>query len=289
MAVVRFSGFPRRVSARDDSDFEVALRNCLFGMLTPEQPLISQSAKIASLGSCFAEEVSKALTAHGTDVVYMPMSERWNSAFAVDTFLAYVLDGVPLPDGFTKNNESVKEISPEQIRSFASADLFILTFGMSLCWLNKNGELILEPGGTHSVEGLKIAAKYDYFMQQTTVEQNEAAIINCISRIKRVRPNAPIVTTLSPVPMMGVMANSSAIPANNVSKATLRLALENVRQRGLENVYYWPSYDLVNWYGNHIERAFGDTDRDARHVRQNVIDLIVEKFAYYFIAANKSP
>jgi len=287
MRRVTLSGFPRFVGSHDHKQFETALQNSLLGRIIPDAPIVPRHAKVASLGSCFAEEISKALGAQNLDVVYVPMSERWNSAFAVDTFLAYVFDGTPLPDGFTKNNALLPLTTSEQIINFRQADLYILTFGMSLCWFNPQGQIVVEPGDTATFPGLKKSVGDRYRMVQTTVEQNEKAVASCVERIKRYRPNATVVMTLSPVPMMGVVSELPAIPANTVSKATLRLAIENVRQKNMDGLYYWPSYDIVNWYGNHIERAFGDDDRDARHVRQKIIDLIVGKFVECYIGADR--
>lgn len=275
------SGFPKALVAPDHADLDAVVTKTIIGPDAPDVAPIVATSKIASVGSCFAQEVSDALRTKGLDVLYLFMSERWNSAFALDAFFARTLEDVPFPSGFLNNAEEWVEQSKEAAAHFRQADLFILTFGLSLCWFNSAGHLILEPGDTHTDKGM-IRSLKNFRMVQTSVEQNEVAIVNCINRIKKFRPEASIVVTLSPVPMLAALSGTTAIQASTVSKAVLRLAIENVRRR-FPDVHYWPSYEIVNWYGAHVDRAFGDDDRDARHVRRSVIDLITRLFIKNYV------
>ncbi|MBL8644433.1 MAG: GSCFA domain-containing protein [Rhodospirillaceae bacterium] len=276
------SGFPKNLDVNNPARMNLAITNSIIGLDKPKEPFLTTSSKIASLGSCFAEEIANALKTRGHDIIYFFMSERWNSAFAVDVFLAHVIDETPLPSGFISNIDKLEEMTQENREKFRAADLFIITFGMSLCWFDANKQLVVEPGKTHTKEGLASSVK-NFAMIQTSVEQNEEAILRCIHRIKRFKPNAEIVITLSPVPMLGTVYETSVVQANTVSKAVLRIAIENVRRKQIDGVRYWPSYEIVNWYGNHVHRSFGDDDRDERHVRADVINLITDQFVKNYV------
>jgi hypothetical protein len=244
---------------------------------------VSRDANVACIGSCFAGEISKVLKALGIKTEHAFIGERWNSAFALDHFLARLLEKADFPEGFLESSEDLTQQLGAFTTSVTTADLYILTFGLSLCWFDKQGRLVLEPGKTDTEKGLFSAIKR-CMMVQTTVEQNEAAILSCIDRVKKHNPYALIAITLSPVPMLASMTTGTIIQQNTVSKATLRLALERVKQRQLPDVFYWPSYEIVNWYGLHVDRSFGGDAMDSRHVLPNAVELATSLFVDNFFA-----
>jgi hypothetical protein len=283
VARARQSFFPHRFAD------EVALNDSIMGVFhthiartyVPPAPIMPQNARVASIGSCFAEEISKSLRAQGLDVGYIFMSERWNSAFALAKFLDNALFGTDFPPGFVAGAGTVG-LPAETIAQFHAADMFILTFGLSLCWFEKaTDRLVLEPGESHSITGLKRAMS-EFEMRQTSLKDNEREIRRCIALIRKARPKAKIVLTLSPVPLQAALTDVSPIPANIISKSTLRVALANVTARGLSDVYYWPSYDFVDWFGAHIDAAFGGPDGDMRHVKTDLVGVIAQFFKHYY-------
>ena len=101
-------------------------------------------------------------------------------------------------------------------------------------------------------------------------------------------PDAPIVLTLSPVPLNATFRGISCVAADCVSKSTLRVALDGVVGRGLENVYYWPSFEIVRWVGGHVPwPAYGFNRGDSRHVTRYLVAQIIDAFveAFYTPAA----
>ncbi len=283
VAKARQSFFPHKFA--DDLPIKDAIMGVFHTHIArsdaPPAPIMPPNARIASIGSCFAEEISKSLRAQGLEVGYIFMSERWNSAFALAKILDNALFGTPIPPGFLGEADS-PEMPPETIAQFLAADMFILTFGLSLCWFEKaTDQLILEPGDTHTITGLKRALS-TFEMRQTTVADNEREILRCIDLIRKVRPEAKIVLTLSPVPLQAALTDVSPIPANIISKSTLRVALANVTARKLKDVHYWPSYDFVDWFGAHVASAFGGVDGDMRHVKNDLVGIIAQFFKVYY-------
>lgn len=286
VTLARQSFFPHRFADG------VALNDSIMGVFhthiartyAPPAPMMPPNARVASIGSCFAEEISNSLRAQGLDVGYVFMSERWNSAFALAKFLDNALFGTAFPPGFIAGAETVG-LPAETIAQLHAADMFILTFGLSLCWFEKaTDKLVLEPGGAHTFVGLKRAMSA-FEMRQTSLKDNEREIRRCIDLIRKVRPKAKIVLTLSPVPLQAALTDVSPIPANIISKSTLRVALANVTARGLKDVYYWPSYDFIDWFGAHIAAAFGGADSDMRHVKNDLVGVIAQFFKHYYFQA----
>ncbi len=259
------SAFPRALIGPDSAALTRVIEKTIIGSYAPNAPLVSRKSKVSSIGSCFAREISLVLQNQNVPTVWVPMAETSNSAFALSEFLQ----------------------SPENpLSQLADADLIILTFGMSLCWFNSKGEFVAQAPDASEAMPSTTARKMDgtFYMRQTTVEENEKAIQNCLDQIRALKPNAHIVMTLSPVPLAGTRYDIPAVPANTISKAVLRSAIENVRSRQPEDVYYWPSYEIVTWYGCHVERSFGDADLDARHVKRSVVDMIADLFLKTYIS-----
>src|SRR5262249_23557353 len=153
------------------------------------------------------------------------ISERWNTAFALQRFLARTLHGTPYPDGFIIDGDAEEATA---IPDIGATDLFILTFGLSVAWFHRtSGEVVLKPPKFSTKSALKKVLE-DYEMRQTSVAENEGAILACIAEIRRFNPVAKIVVTLSPVPLYATVTGTPVIVDNTVSKSVLRVALNNV-------------------------------------------------------------
>jgi len=103
-----------------------------------------------------------------------------------------------------------------------------------------------------------------------------------------VNATAPIVLTLSPVPLKATFRGISCVTADCVSKSTLRVAIDSVLGHSLEGVYYWPSFEIVKWLGPHVPwPAYGSAEKDSRHVAQYLVAHIIDAFveAFYTPAA----
>jgi predicted TIM-barrel fold metal-dependent hydrolase len=93
------------------------------------------------------------------------------------------------------------------------------------------------------------------------------------------------------VPLMGTAELSNAVLADCVSKTTLRVALHEVMQEfHPEEVYYWPSFEIVRWLGGHTTLpAFGTDDGMSRHVSNWLVEVIVNRFSRHLFGAPASP
>jgi hypothetical protein len=115
----------------------------------------------------------------------------------------------------------------------------------------------------------------------STVAENEENIAGLVRLIREVNDTAPIVFTLSPVPLRATFREVSCVSADAVSKSVLRVAIDSVMQRQLPGVYYWPSFELVKGAGPVLDyRAYNDPD--ARHVNRYLVYTIVNAFVRAF-------
>jgi hypothetical protein len=74
------------------------------------------------------------------------------------------------------------------------------------------------------------------------------------------------------------------VASNGISKATLRIALHEIMERQSENVFYWPSYEIVEWMGKYIRPLWGQDGNDLRHLQPQVIDYIMRRFSTLYFA-----
>lgn len=97
--------------------------------------------------------------------------------------------------------------------------------------------------------------------------------------IRQRRPNAAIIFTLSPILLLATFRSESCITANSVSKAILRAALDEFYRahRDDKRLFYYPSFEIVKEF-------FRDSYRgDNRHVRNKVLNEIMDNFARYYL------
>jgi hypothetical protein len=272
--------FPRdhRSLARPD----LVVQHNVIGSFAPSTPPLAASDSIACIGSCFAQELSKSLAAKGRNVLPIFISERWNTAFALRRFLELAMEGTPIPGGFIPSGVDAAEImaSAGDIRR---ADAFILTFGLSVCWFEKaTSQMVLDVPQGASIKGATVAFE-THEMRQTSFDENLEQITSAVACIRRHKPTAPIILTLSPIPLLISLTSYPAISSNNISKAVLRAALHCVWERRMEHVTYWPSYDIVEFMAKYHGPIFGQGEDDLRHIKQPLINDIMELFdAYYF-------
>jgi hypothetical protein len=275
LELLRSAAYPRDVESLNQ--FPSVVEDQIVGGYAPPEPFLSPSDRVACIGSCFAQEMAKALEALGRPTAPIFLNEEWNTAYAVRQFLEHALDGAPLPETFIPKGVRADQLK-ESVQGLKGSDAFILTFGLSLAWFRKSdGQMVLDVYGGSSGVGVINALK-SHKMRQTTVAENVQQIMGALECIRKHKPSAPIVLTLSPIPLKFSFADYPIVPSNNISKATLRLAIHEVDQMQLEGVHYWPSYDIVEYAAKYHGPVFGLNGEDLRHVNSALIKQIMDLF-----------
>jgi hypothetical protein len=274
------------------------------GWVPPEPPLTPDS-KVLAVGSCFARQVAFHLWERGQghgEVGLFVIDGRLLTTFAILRHFEWALGKRELESDetlYVENTQSfrmgvpkrggrmTRELVPlpldDETRGrtrevIEASDAFIFTLGLAEMWFSKaTGEAFLA-----AVPRLA----YDperHENRLTTVAENRDNLVRLVRAIREKRPDAPIVFSLSPQRMIATFRPMSCVTANVLGKSILRAAIEEAMgELGDEQVYYWPSYEIVT-------EAFGrDGYRDdGRHVDSNVSKVIVDLFARYFIRESK--
>lgn len=247
--------------------------------VTPLAEGMSHSAKIFALGSCFAENISERLAKAKFSVVSNPFGvlfnpfsianaiERLDSArsFAVcdikasrDSFFSFdahsSLNGKTQTEAFANLNRAVAHGA----KALQNADWVILTFGTAWVY-EREGRVVAnchkQPASQFSRRRLSVAE----------IVERYDALFEGVLRDKKV------VLTVSPVRHIG-----DGLQENSVSKATLRLAVEELVAR-YENAHYFPSYEiLIDDLRDY--RYYAD---DLAHPSKMAVDYVWERFCEY--------
>ena len=215
--------------------------------LSPLAERLNYGAKIFALGSCFAESISERLQRSKFSVATNPFGVLFNPfsianaierladtrAFTVcdivagrDNYFSFEahssLDGKSHTEAFANMNKAVAQGA----KALSDADWVILTFGTAWVY-EREGRVVAnchkQPATQFSRRRLsieEIVARYD-------------KLLNGVLRDKKV------ILTVSPVRHIG-----DGLQENSVSKATLRLAVEDLVSK-YENVSYFPSYEIL--------------------------------------------
>lgn len=254
----------------------------------PSAPFITKNEYITAFGSCFAMEVTKFLVEEGYQVFGQKMGLNShvvrsgegivNSAALVQQFEWAFNDKAPRLESWHDKSGVAVEVSDEVKETtreiFAKTDVFIFTLGLSEVWYDKpTGEIFWRaiPNQQFDPErhGFRVLG----------AEENRKNLMRVYEIIREHRPNAHIIFTLSPVPLAATFRPISCMTANSVSKASLRVAIDEVMRELTDDdkLHYYPSYEIATAF---LEDAFG---ADLRHPRPETVDFIMQTFKRNFL------
>ena len=260
----------------------------LFQNTEPQQKF-SPSSKVATLGSCFAVNISKSLNECGINSSAFPIAEMFNNPWVNDLLLNAQLvkntDGqfyFPAVDPFTSmisqydelmlktNRPSYANTIGSFLESAANSNIIIYTLGTSFVSIVKK-----EGFRVPFVEGNPLL----YEHQLLSVEEITNCLSNIYTRLKNLNPSACVVFTLSPIPCEGVIGSSlSSIEFNSISKSLGRVGLyEFLKSNNSPNCYYFPSYEIITSLAPAVSNS-PFTWTDPRHPPEELIDLVMRIF-----------
>ncbi len=255
----------------------------------PEAPVIDRQHYITAFGSCFASEVTKFLVAEGYRIFggdlrlnahIIRSGEGIVNTAALRQQLEWgLLEREPGAavwfDADGRQASTADEIRNNTRDILMQTDVFIFTLGLSEVWYDKpTGEIFWRAIPSRSFDperhGFKILS----------VDENRENLTRSYELVRRLRPDARIILTLSPIPLAATFRPVSCITANTVSKASLRVAIDEVMRANQSDrhLYYFPSYEIVTSF---LDDAFGD---DLRHPRPETIDFVMDTFRRHYLA-----
>ncbi|MHB1207565.1 MAG: GSCFA domain-containing protein [Rhodospirillaceae bacterium] len=260
------------------SDLRAGIKKYVLAGHVPEKPLFAANAKILTLGSCFAENINDALSRAGFDSTYLAVSEATNTpAFAnllVNRLRAGHLGGLIGDTG----PGVIAEKALVPIRALLpTANVFVLTLGVAV-------QPFIDGRPAFFTEWSPLTKKTLRASSWRMLSGDE--ILNYIratvSGLRALRPGVPVFLTLSPIPLMNSLLHPSVIAQDCVSKSRLRVAIDDLMDEQIPDLFYWPSFEIVRWIGSHVGPFFGTGGADQRHVSPEILNLITGLFIESF-------
>lgn len=83
-----------------------------------------------------------------------------------------------------------------------------------------------------------------YYMKNFTVSEIAADFLTFSEKLLKINPNAKIIITVSPTPIMATATDNHILVANFYTKSALRAACTEIITNN-NQIEYFPSYDLV--------------------------------------------
>lgn len=261
----------------------------LFQSHAPSTPIFAHDASIGTMGSCFAMRIREWMKTQNKKAETIFIPEGLNNSFAVKQYIEWVLTGDRSYDAYAYDQNDKqgifkwesKEEQADTREKFLSFDGYIITYGLSEVWRDKESKGVFWRGVP---EDIFDSTKHECV--SSTVKENIKNIKETIKLLQEHGPGKPIIITLSPVPLNATYLNRSCIVSDCVSKSILRVAIDE-SIKNLHDVYYWPSFEFVKWLPAHSgEKTFGGQGElktlDSRHVSEWAVDKIIENFSNYF-------
>ncbi|MCX7645217.1 MAG: GSCFA domain-containing protein [Rhodobacteraceae bacterium] len=261
----------------------------------PAAPAIGRDTQVTAFGSCFAANISEWLSARRYRVLnkapdarhayVVACGEGMVNSFVIRQQFEWAWEDrrfdLPLWHGYDARDYGYDPaVQAETRRIFDETDVFILTFGLSEVWYDEpTGEVFWRtiPKDVYD------PARHRF--RVSTVEENKDNLRAIYRLIRRHRPQAKVIFTLSPIPLIATFRDNSCITSNAVSKAVLRVAIDEVlrevRDEGV--LHYWPSYELVTDVFRSPYRP------DRRHPEKEVLAYIMTLFEHVWCDGTDLP
>lgn len=272
---------------------------------------ISEKDAVATAGSCFAQHISRTLSAKGFNYFvtefgpeergYGVYPSRFGNIYTVRQLLqtferAYGLReadpsvwvrGEKFVDPFRPQIEADGFSTTEALEAdrathlasvrkmFEGCDVFIFTLGLTEGWQTENGTVVpLAPGVAGGPENpLDIYSKKNFSVNEMVSDFNRF-----LSLLRTVNPDVKVLLTVSPVPLIATYEDNHVLQSNTYSKSALRVAAQSIVDEN-ENVFYFPSYEIITGLHNG-NRYF---EADLRSVTPEGVANVMSVFSKHYL------
>ena len=272
---------------------------------------IHADEKIATMGSCFAQNLSLWLKTYTTQLhvvekdIYnsgIIFSGNYGNVYTIQQ-AEQILDRAfgrftPSEEVYEKNGKYFDPLRPGTMPTglsskhdvlnsriehekkikliFEESNVFVFTLGLTECWIRKSDGAVL-PLAPGVVGGEYRVADYEFknFRMNDVIE----SLQKFIEKLTLINPEIKILLTVSPVPLAATFENRHVSVASMASKAVLRAAASEITDNH-DNVDYFPSFEIFFTPG--IGQNYFDSD--GRHIRPAGINHAMRLFSRHYLS-----
>jgi hypothetical protein len=282
---------------------------------------LSAADKVGTLGSCFAQHMSRYIARSGLNyfvtepapaglakaeaearnfgVYSARYGNIYTSAQANQLFDRAFGKFVPIDTSWQRNGVLVDPFRPQieptgyssameleedreshffsVRRLFAEAEWLVFTLGLTEAWRSREDGSVypLAPG----VAGGEFdPGRYEFvnFGYEDVVDQ----LTQLVGKVSTLNPGVRFILTVSPVPLIATAERRHVLVSTVASKSILRAAADRL-EREFENVFYFPSFEIVTSPAV-ASRYF---EPDLRQVTREGVDHVMRVFRSAFFPA----
>ena len=261
---------------------------------------ISQSDKIATAGSCFAQHVSRSLKSNGFKVIDKESSDysaNYGNIYTVAQLLQLTkesISAIPIadiawdkdgrfidalrPGAITSPLDSSEDVSQHRLKHLHAVrsvlqelDVFIFTLGLTEAWIRLEDQVVFPsaPGVIAGEFNPELFEFKNYEFNSIITDFKE--FVDTAKSFRQGRP-FKIILTVSPVPLTATASGKHILVANTYSKATLRTVAATLSEDPL--IDYFPSYEIVTNPRYHLDSY----DSNLRTVKQSTVENVMTYF-----------
>lgn len=159
-------------------------------------------------------------------------------------------------------------------RMFEELDVFVFTLGLTECYRSRDDGAVFPvcPG----VSGGEFDASRHEF-HNFDVNEVLADLIEFIDLLRGVNPEARILLTVSPVPLVATAEPRHVLVSTTYSKSVLRVAAE-MAAAARPDVAYFPSFEIIT--GSYNRGAYFDAD--LRSVKEEGVEHVMRTFLCHY-------
>ena len=183
----------------------------------------------------------------------------------------------------SRYSHSVKEMALATInasleagsRALAEADMLVITWGTAWVYqLRNTGEVV---GNCHKVP------EREFVRYRLSVEEIVAEYTQQLGRLWTLNPKVRVLFTVSPVRHL-----KDTLHGNQLSKATLLLAVDELCRRYPDRLHYFPAYEIVmdelRDYRFYAEDMAHPSAQAVEYVWERFVEHVTDRDAQAFIA-----
>jgi hypothetical protein len=197
---------------------------------------------------------------------FKPIEDRWPSN---DGLIDPFRPGLPYrPQTDEEFDALTKQHLQRTLGAFEQATVFVFTLGLTEAWVSKLDGAVF-PACPGTIAGEFDHTKHEFYNFNTEEVAND--LKEFCELFRRINPNARILLTVSPVPLVATATNEHVLTASTYSKSVLRAAAQQVCQIS-PNAFYFPSYELIT--GPQAPDDFFEPDK--RNVSKRGIETVMQ-------------
>lgn len=256
---------------QDGLNFDVAMSKSIKNSL--KNLKLKENFKIASIGTCFAEEISRFIKSNSSYGNYLYLEENiWHSS--VDWGRVYTIQNLkeilkyslninfpihiekyknkffdPIREKFVKTSTSREDLKKLILnhremskKIFLNTDVLVITLGQNENW--KDLEKNIYWGVMPPYDLIK-KNKNRFKVENHSVSRNIKDLEWIINSIQKINNKIQFLFTVSPVSSYATFISNDVITESFAGKCILRSTIQEILQKKRPNVFYFPSFEVA--------------------------------------------